>query len=656
MNTNQFARLNSFFRNHPVWRWIAAVLIILFSTYTILVPLIAQWKIEKWMKENGEDRVKVESVTFNPFIMKLRIHSLFAEGFQMGKVGWKRMAFELDLWPLHRQRVVINDFDLRDALITVQQNRRGNWVIGGIPFKTGSGRNYGGGGKKGWDFGLSNVALSNVQILYREPGLNQKILIREAVVDTFRSWENEKKSRFSIQAMISGGEVTISGRIDPQGGERSFASEVHVASLPLQWLSPILKNSGHSGIDGVLNADFKAQGSLRSQNRYNFNATGKGELNSIFTGITGFPYTIDVSRIAYEGAFHSNDSAMIQLSDKIRVINMTIRDTLSHVLVLRLDTGTMGNITAANMSISTEITRLEGVKTFANTDSSGLQNSRPFAMEASVIDISEFSFTRNRPEIFVGSVVLQALNASLVREKNGAFRISKQLPMAPPKKKKQQPESKPPLVSIKKFIIDGQSQIELIDLTIDPEVTIQTTDLRFKLIDLYSSEEKGPGSYNLTATILPQATLKVNGTIGQIFPRPDLTVQSQFENFNLPQLSSYMLNLFGYEIDSGKVDGITSGNVKKGRLDLESQIKINNLEISAVPSQSSYEKYKNAFMGMSLESALSIITDKNGDVNLSIPVNGNLSDPKFNFTDVLRAAIVNSISRGLNAVYYDSLR
>jgi hypothetical protein len=147
--------------------------------------------------------------------------------------------------------------------------------------------------------------------------------------------------------------------------------------------------------------------------------------------------------------------------------------------------------------------------------------------------------------------------------------------------------------------------------------------------------------------------VNAKGTIGPVFPMPDFTIQGQINNFNVAQLSSYMLNLFGYEIDSGRLDGTSNGKVEKGKLDIVSDVKINNFEITAVSSQTVYDKYKNAFMGMSLESALSLINDKNGDVNLILPVSGNLSDPRFSLVDVLRTAIVNSITKGLNPVFHD---
>jgi hypothetical protein len=588
--------------------------------------------------------------------MKLRVYSLFAQGFQKGKMEWKRMAFEINLWPLHRQRVVINDFVLRDALITVQQNKGRNWVVGGIPFKTGSRRTgSGGSGKKGWDFGVSNIALSNVQIQYRGPDFNQKILIREAIVDTFRSWETEKKSRFSIKAMISGGELAISGRVDPLGRDRSVVSDIHISSLPLRWLSPLLQNTRLSGVDGVLSADFKTKGTLQPQNHYNLDATGKGVVNSINTEIIGLPFTIDASQVAYEGTFHSTELKPLQLRDTIKVTNMQMRDPLRKGVVLKFETGAINNIAAGNKSINAGTTQLQGVKSFVNTDTSGQQNSRPFAIETGVIDISDFSYNSNRLEIAVGSIALHALDASLVRDKDKTFRISKQLPISPKGNKPEKTESKPPFISINKFTIDGQSKVELMDFSVTPQVTLQATDLRFTLKDLYSSNDKPPGTYNLTATIRPQANLKADGTIGPIFPKPDFTVQGQINNFNVSQLSSYMMNLFGYEIDSGRLDGNSNGKVVKGKLDIVSDVKVNNLEITAVPSQTVYDKYKNAFMGMSLESALSLIKDKNGDVNLILPVNGNLSDPKFNFVDILRNAIISSISKGLNPFIHDSL-
>lgn len=629
-----------------------AITVILFSSFTILVPLIARWKIEKWMKENGEDRVRIERVAFNPFILRLRVYSLFAEGFQKGKIGWKRMAFEIDVWPLHQKRLVINDFVLHDALLTVQQTKNRNWVVGGIPLIIGRSRSNGGKEKRGWEFGLAQIRLSNVQIQYRNPDFNQKLLIREAVVDTFRSWEVEKKSSFSIQALISGGVVDISGKIDPQGGDRSIVSSIHILSLPLQWFSPAVQNSGLPGINGLVTADFKVTGHM-SKKQYTYDASGWGEITSISTGINGAPYAVDVSRIFYNGSFKTADSAVVRINDECIITNATVRDTLRKIIVMKLDTGKIGEIIVGKETVGAGIARLKGIYTFADTSSSEQRDSEPFAIRAGSIEINKFFMNGRRSKIAAGSVVLQALKATLIRDQDGIFRITKQFPSERKVGKMQQTkrsESGTPQVSIKRFSIGGGSQIEIRDLTVDPQVIIQTTDLLFTLNDMAASNAKAPGKYLLTATIQPQTTLKAEGTIGPIFPVPDVTIKSQIKHFNAQKLSSYMLNLFGYEIDSGRLDGVIEGKVVNKQLDMVSLITVNNLEITPVPSQSIYDKYKDAFMGMSLESALSIITDKNGDVRLTIPVNGNLSNPEFNFSDILRAAIVNSISGGLNSV------
>jgi hypothetical protein len=651
---NPFSRLDNFFRIHPVWRWFLAVIVILFASYTILVPVIARWQMERWLRDNGENRVKIEGVTFNPFTIRLRVHSLFAEGVQSGTLQWKRMAFDTNLWPLHKRRFVISDFVLRDALFTVQQTKSGDWVVGGIRFRVGNGQgNQGKRGKNGWDFGLSNLSLTNVQIHYRGPLVSQQLLIRKAEIDTFESWEVNKKSRFSIQARIDGGDIAIKGTTDPQGGDRSLASTIAIDSLPLKWLSTAFDSFGFPGVNGVLNADFQIQGNLQSPNTYRLDANGRLAVASAATAVTTLPYAVEVSRIAYNGTFRMTHSVPVRLDDVLILTNATVRDTLRDVLVTLIDTGTFRGIEVddkSNMAIKN--TRMKGLKSFANATSK-TRNAGPFAVQIRSLEMNSFSIISKQSEIAAGSIALQTLNATLVRDQDGTFRIKGQLPSAKKNKEKQPQKGKqaPPLFSVNRLLIDNQSRVELLDLSTSPRVSLQATDMRFELNEFSTIEDKSPGRYTFTATVQPEGKIQADGAISSLFPKPTVTISSSIENFRLPQLSNYLRTFFGYEIDSGRLDGTTKGEILKGEINIDNQIKINNLEITSVPSESAYDKYKNAFAGMSLESALSILTDKQGDVKLTIPVNGNLSDPEFNFADVIRTAIVNSISGGLNAVF-----
>lgn len=272
-------------RRHPGWLWVIVILLILFSVIKFLPAVIVHWQLNKRLKEQGEQNVQIEYVSFNPITLNLKITSLFAEGQGAGELKWQRVSFNIAAWPLRKRRLVIEDFILRNATITIQRTKTGEYIFGGLRFEAGPDA-----GRRAWDIGFSNVDHKNVTIIYISPLLKQKMHIDSAHADTFMSWRTDHRTEFTFYSSINGGNISIKGKADPQGQKRTVSMNLNIDSLPLQWLSPVLSRFDIQTFQGILYTNMQINGTIGSDSNYSLNSKGTASLNKFLFRYTFLPF------------------------------------------------------------------------------------------------------------------------------------------------------------------------------------------------------------------------------------------------------------------------------------------------------------------------------------------------------------------------------
>ncbi len=58
-------------------------------------------------------------------------------------------------------------------------------------------------------------------------------------------------------------------------------------------------------------------------------------------------------------------------------------------------------------------------------------------------------------------------------------------------------------------------------------------------------------------------------------------------------------------------------------------------------------------LGIPVSTALSLLTDKNDDISLTLPIKGNIKDPEFDISDVVVTATGQALQKGVTAYYKD---
>ena len=107
------------------------------------------------------------------------------------------------------------------------------------------------------------------------------------------------------------------------------------------------------------------------------------------------------------------------------------------------------------------------------------------------------------------------------------------------------------------------------------------------------------------------------------------------ENFLLSDINIYAKHYTGHNILLGDFYYYSKSKVTNGDISSENQLLVKNVSI---------ENTKGGLYKLPLKFALFLLKDKNGDVNLTVPVRGNMNDPEINIGKLVWTTIKNKIT------------
>ncbi|HET9251985.1 MAG TPA: DUF748 domain-containing protein, partial [Candidatus Eisenbacteria bacterium] len=120
----------------------------------------------------------------------------------------------------------------------------------------------------------------------------------------------------------------------------------------------------------------------------------------------------------------------------------------------------------------------------------------------------------------------------------------------------------------------------------------------------------------------------MTGTINPLNSRGLTDVGVKFENIELTTFTPYSGKFMGYRIDRGKLDLDLHYAIQDRQLQGENKILIRQLNLG--------EKVESKdATSLPVKFAIALLKDKNGDIDLDLPVSGSLDDPKFSVWKVV---------------------
>jgi hypothetical protein len=194
---------------------------------------------------------------------------------------------------------------------------------------------------------------------------------------------------------------------------------------------------------------------------------------------------------------------------------------------------------------------------------------------------------------------------------------------------------------IDRLQIVGDSSVRFEDEAVNPHYFTNLNFTQALVSDLDNRRPEQPSPVKLAASVGKSARLNLQGHIQPFTERFSMDVTGNIEAIELPPLSPYTVKKLGYNFVSGEMDADVSLKIILGKLQGKSNFQFKNLNIKA--AEKKQEAKQEAGLKIPLESTLKLLRDKKNNIHLNVPISGDITDPKFSFTDALNQAVFKAL-------------
>ncbi len=177
--------------------------------------------------------------------------------------------------------------------------------------------------------------------------------------------------------------------------------------------------------------------------------------------------------------------------------------------------------------------------------------------------------------------------------------------------------------------------INFSDYFTKPNFTANMTEITGSLTGL-SSRGTAHAELVLKGVHGGYAPLDITGQVDPLKDNRFIDLTISFKNIELPKFNVYAKKYLGYEIEKGKLILDLHYNIEGYKLTSSNRVLFDQLTLGQkVESQDA--------PSLPLELAVSLLKNSKGEIDLDLPITGDISDPKFHFGTVAGAVLKNFI-------------
>lgn len=207
-------------------------------------------------------------------------------------------------------------------------------------------------------------------------------------------------------------------------------------------------------------------------------------------------------------------------------------------------------------------------------------------------------------------------------------------------------EAMAPVIHFGPVSLNG-GRVDFTDRFIQPNYSARLTELTGKLSAFSSETANGDvqlADLELRGRAEGTATLEILGKVNPLAKPLALDIQGHVRDLELAPLSTYSVRYSGYGIERGKLSVDVAYKVQPdGQLTASNKLVLNQLKFG--------DQVPGAANSLPVKLAVALLADRNGVIDINLPVSGSLNDPQFRLAPIVFKLIVNLIAKAITAPF-----
>jgi hypothetical protein len=192
-------------------------------------------------------------------------------------------------------------------------------------------------------------------------------------------------------------------------------------------------------------------------------------------------------------------------------------------------------------------------------------------------------------------------------------------------------------LKIGRLAIDKDAKVRFEDKDVQPAIKVDTD---FKTVELRDVDTKNPekrAQVELIATINEFTNVELKGWADNLGPNANLDINGKIENLELPTYSPYIAEFGGVYLESGRFSTNTETKAQQGNLDGAINLDMQHLDFKPLSEDDAKRLSDKA--GFPIQTAVGLLQDSKGRINLNFPVSGTIVKPDVDISSAISKAI-----------------
>ncbi|MEP1215547.1 MAG: DUF748 domain-containing protein [Marinobacter sp.] len=246
----------------------------------------------------------------------------------------------------------------------------------------------------------------------------------------------------------------------------------------------------------------------------------------------------------------------------------------------------------------------------------------------------------------IGTVTLAAPAVNVVRGANGVHNLERIIPSTQAEDTdtgSQANDGEPQFIFRIGQLMLEEGAVSYTDRTMDPTFTTRFDQLRGSVTGL-SNIAPQQGKVSVQGRVGDVASMTLDGSLGTLGTEDTSELKLSMENLSLPMLSPYFGRYLGYGVDSGKLNLDLDYKFSGSNIDAGNSVIMNRLELGdPVASDDA--------VSAPVKLGLALLRDRNGVIDINLPISGDLENPEFSVGQVVMRAFVNLVAKAATSPF-----
>jgi uncharacterized protein involved in outer membrane biogenesis len=195
-------------------------------------------------------------------------------------------------------------------------------------------------------------------------------------------------------------------------------------------------------------------------------------------------------------------------------------------------------------------------------------------------------------------------------------------------------------ISIGRVALQG-GNVNFSDFFIKPNYSANLTSVGGTVTEI---TPQTAGDVELRAKLDETAPVEILGRVNPLAPDLFLDLKASAKDIELPPFSPYSAKYAGYGIEKGKLSVNVKYLIENSKLAAENNIYLDQLTFGEKVESPTATK-------LPVQFAVSLLKDRNGVIDVDLPISGTLDDPQFSIGGIIVRVIVNLLTKAVTAPF-----